>query len=194
MGVDVNTPEKPPRKTDTALHRAVTAIKGTREIVQLLLDNGANIEALGNCAKTPLHLAASWGFTERVELLLQRGACTDAVDHVGYSPLMCAARFGRADVVRIFLERGARFDCDCVFVAVRWGRLSVLEVLLEYGADVSAQQDEVTLLEAAHSAPWTNMDGVKIIMLLEKWEARQNLVRKWNAVLRFFWLRRMGRR
>lgn len=189
MGVDVNTAEKPPRKTDTALHRAVTAIQGTREIVQLLLDNGANIEAPGDGAKTPLHLAASWGFTERVELLLQRGAYIDVVDRAGYSPLEYAARFGHADVVRVFLERGASFDCDCVFVAVRWGRLSVLEVLLEYGADTGAQRGGETLLEAARAAPWTNLDKIRIVRLLEKWEARQNLVRRWNAILRFFWLR-----
>lgn len=56
----------------TPLHYA--AIWDKTECAELLLINGANIEAKDIDGATPLHLAAYWGSPNCVELLLQHGA------------------------------------------------------------------------------------------------------------------------
>jgi hypothetical protein len=55
----------------TALHRA--SEDGKTDLVQLLLERGADIEATENQAWTPLHTASNAGNTDVVQLLLDRG-------------------------------------------------------------------------------------------------------------------------
>lgn len=55
----------------TALHEA--ARLGRKELVQLLLDSGADPDPRSGYGLTPLALAAQMGHTEIMELLLQKG-------------------------------------------------------------------------------------------------------------------------
>ncbi len=56
-----------------------TAIKGHKEIVELLIDNGANVNPKGDeFGMTPLHKAASKGHREITELLIANGADVNA--------------------------------------------------------------------------------------------------------------------
>jgi ankyrin repeat protein len=88
----------------TPLHRA--AWKGYGPIVQLLLDNGANVEVAETAddgqGKTALHLAADAGHTHVASQLLAAGASVVAIATRFYgaaaasSPLHLAAAKGRA--------------------------------------------------------------------------------------------------
>ncbi|MBX7223850.1 MAG: ankyrin repeat domain-containing protein [Blastocatellia bacterium] len=55
-----------------ALHSA--AAEGYKEVVLLLLDNGADVNTVANFLNTPLSLAAKRGHTEIVRILIERGA------------------------------------------------------------------------------------------------------------------------
>jgi ankyrin repeat protein len=57
---------------DAALPLA--AAKGYTDVVKLLLERGANIEAMDNHGNTALFSAAALGRTEVVKLLLEKGA------------------------------------------------------------------------------------------------------------------------
>ena len=48
----------------------------------MLLENGANTEALSNDGRTPLHYASCCGYTEIVRILLDRGADIEATADV----------------------------------------------------------------------------------------------------------------
>ena len=92
----------------TALH--VAAAIGFRQGVQLLLANGANIEAMrGDNESTPLDTAVWNGHTDVVRLLLEKGANIEAIRTTGSgaTPLDSAACRGHTDVVRLLLEKGA---------------------------------------------------------------------------------------
>ncbi|EDO45485.1 predicted protein, partial [Nematostella vectensis] len=64
----------------TPLHIAV--VYGHWEIVKLLLDEGADVEAQTKNGYQPLHLAAQYGHKIIIEILLQRGAPPDALTSV----------------------------------------------------------------------------------------------------------------
>ncbi|KAL1421256.1 hypothetical protein MTO96_023232 [Rhipicephalus appendiculatus] len=60
--------------------------RGHLEIVELLLDKGADPEAKDEEGQTPLHYASSCGHLQVAELLLKRGAQRDTKDVDGQTP------------------------------------------------------------------------------------------------------------
>ena len=69
----------------TPLHEAAEA--GRTDIVQLLLDAGADVEASDKYGRTPLHTACEFGNTTTVQLLLEQGADPNARNKWDRTPL-----------------------------------------------------------------------------------------------------------
>ncbi|KAJ3113755.1 hypothetical protein HDU96_002935 [Phlyctochytrium bullatum] len=77
----------------------------TVEVVQVLLDHGANLEARNSNGLLAIHLAARDGHLKVLQMLLQRGANAGAVDlSDGCTALHFAAQFGHLDCIRVLLE------------------------------------------------------------------------------------------
>lgn len=128
----------------TGLHWA--AERGDVEIARLLLDAGADLEAVTRLgAYRPLHLAARGGHAAVVDLLLAAGAQTSGETDTGSAtPLHFAAASGSDAVVRTLLEHGAdpdaredRWGQTPLMFAAAGGRTSAALALLAGGADVS---------------------------------------------------------
>lgn len=91
----------------TPLHWA--AIDGRKDIVALLLANGAEIDAGTPQGATPLHLAAGSGRREAVEVLLKNGADLHRRDSNGRTPMARAQAGSHSDVVRLLRSFGAKY-------------------------------------------------------------------------------------
>ncbi len=94
----------------TAMHYASSY--GHKNIIEILLDSGANIHAYDAKKATPLHSAASGGYSDITRLLLDRGAVIDEKDEHGWTPFHKAARNGHVSVVRELLESGADINAQ----------------------------------------------------------------------------------
>ena len=70
----------------TVLHNAVSS-RGRKEIVELLINKGANVNSKDFFGVTPLHLAALGGNTEIAKILIENGANINAKNKEGESPL-----------------------------------------------------------------------------------------------------------
>jgi ankyrin repeat protein len=79
------------------------------ELVTLLLDRGANVNAQGGKYSTALQAAAASkrGSVEKVRLLLDRGANVNAQGGKYGSALQAALHHGHAEVAYLLLDRGA---------------------------------------------------------------------------------------
>ena len=73
----------------------------------LIVDQGADVNAVSRLGNTPLHLAADNGQLQIAELLLQRGAKVDVDNAVRSTPLVMAVQSEHAPVVKLLLEHGA---------------------------------------------------------------------------------------
>ena len=83
------------------------------DVVQLLLDNGANQEKADHRGSTPLQLAAKAGHKGVVQLLLNNGADPNRANIMGTTALHEAAgvhkKYNEAhkDIVKLLLDNGA---------------------------------------------------------------------------------------
>jgi ankyrin repeat protein len=128
----------------TALHWA--ARWDDLKTAELLLEAGADVNAIDELGATPLWVACSEVGPSMVEILLKAGASPNAALMSGETPLMAAAHVGNVGVVRSLVEAGG--DVNAVEsgrqqTALMWaaaeGHSDVIEVLLKAGANVHAR-------------------------------------------------------
>lgn len=88
---------------------AVAAENGHEEIVKLLLENHALVDAREAGGTTPLMWAST---ADIVELLLRAGADINAIDREGRAALHHAAKGSNSEVIQTLLENGAHIDAE----------------------------------------------------------------------------------
>ncbi len=142
-GGDVNVNEPQPDGA-TALHWAVH--RDDLEVTQLLLEAGANANAINDFGVMPMSLAATNRNASIVRTLLDAGANADAALLTGETVLMRAAHSGDLEVVESLLEHGADINASepvRLQTALMWalgeGHTNVARKLIEHGADIQAK-------------------------------------------------------
>ena len=139
-GADVNVAYGP--ALWTPLH--VATYSGKCDMMSMLIECGANIEAQDIQGATPLFKAYGNG----LEMLLEEGANVHAVNHMGITPLMMAACACKVDVVKMLLSYEADVDTkdnrgfESLAYAVRAADVKIVEMLLAHNADVDAKDNQ----------------------------------------------------
>lgn len=126
----------------TVLHWA--AEKGNAEIIRLLIERGADVNAPDRAKLTPLHMAAGIGALETVRHLLKAGADPNVRARDQQTPLHNACRGGNLEIAQALLAAGARLELKNeegntpLLVAAGHAYPTVVAALLAAGADVHA--------------------------------------------------------
>jgi ankyrin repeat protein len=118
----------------TALMRA--AARGHVEIMRLLIDRGADVNAQSDGNQTALLNAADMGQFDAVKLLLEKGADVKHVDFTGGTALYHAVEFGG--------NRGNKKG---------GGSVPIAKLLIEKGVDINATLGATKVLPEKSAAP-----------------------------------------
>jgi len=129
---------------NTALHEAAHA--GSPQIAAILLDAGANPNAVDNVGRTPLHHAIIWGILDLLKLLVENGGDINLKDGEGQTVLHMAASSGNNDILSWMLNSqvGSQIMVDsrdnngqtALFLAAKFDKRRGCLILLENGADL----------------------------------------------------------
>uniref|UniRef100_A0A3Q1K810 Ankyrin repeat and SOCS box protein 12 n=1 Tax=Anabas testudineus TaxID=64144 RepID=A0A3Q1K810_ANATE len=126
------------------------AALGHLRCLELLLENGAEIDSLDVKAQTPLFTAVSGKHLDCVVALLKAGADPNGSQYNNCSPVLTAAREGDADVLRELLRFGAELDVRSkvpdwasnasacrgpLYISAVYGHLDCFKLLLLHGAN-----------------------------------------------------------
>ncbi len=138
LGADPNTIDNDHR--GTPLHSA--AHFGYTEVVEILFNAGAEINALNDDNETPLHIALEYSNTEIAQLLLRLGAKANIKDIFGNIALHKAAHHYHIEIIRFLLANnfdiGVKNGAGNTPLHLAFMRHSkVAQFLLENGADIN---------------------------------------------------------
>jgi len=92
---------------NNALHHAAKAPGDNTSVVDILLQNGAEVNSKGWSIQTPLHCASKSNNPKVVNILLEKNAQVDARDASEWQPLHFAAAAGAKGCVECLLSAGA---------------------------------------------------------------------------------------
>ncbi|VDN14144.1 unnamed protein product [Dibothriocephalus latus] len=136
----------------TPLH--VAAKWGKADMVKLLIDRGANVNARTRDDLTPMHCASRSGSIDIVQILLSAGADHTLKTRNGLSPIHMAAQGDYANIVKLLLRCGSSPDeatldyLRPIHIAAHCGHVSVAQVLLENNCDVNSRALTFRLLSS----------------------------------------------
>ena len=129
----------------TALHSA----SEHTDVVQVLIDAGADIEAMNFEDRSPLQWACITGVLDVVKVLVRAGAGVCVTDSRGCACLAQASANGCTDIVRYLLclpevDVNLRNDDNKTALqrAVDMNRTDIVHLLIDAGADVNTQNNE----------------------------------------------------
>jgi ankyrin repeat protein len=160
--------------------------KECTEIVEVLLQHGADVNSSDERGRTALHFTASGEVRksikfrhcelhdsnvrgEIVRMLLSGGANVNVEADSDKTTLHAATEIGYVSVIEALLEYNADINCTTktgmtpLHIAAEYGRLDCVEVLLKFGANVDSK-DEIGRT-ALHSASVNGLENIVTALL-----------------------------
>ena len=119
---------------------------GRADLVDALIQNGADVKAVTKNKWTALHLASTNGHVDTVKRLIQNGADVNAIAEYHGTALCQAAKHGRTEVAKVLIQKGAdvnTVDKESKFTPLHLascnGYNDVAKLLIQNGAAVNAE-------------------------------------------------------
>lgn len=143
------------------------------EIMQLLIQNDADVNALDNNMVTPLISVASRGHLEAANLLIENGSNVHIESNeYNRTALFYAVLGGHKEVTELLLKNGAKFDINVgfgrtpLYYAITKGHAEIAELLIAGGADKNfVMNDGLSLLHLAIIS--NDIEIVKILLSMK---------------------------
>ncbi|SVC90659.1 uncharacterized protein METZ01_LOCUS343513, partial [marine metagenome] len=157
LAIDVNVDARDDVYEGTPLHFA--AFRGRKEVAELLINEGADVNAKNQAGATPLDKAIEKNRDETVNLLRKHGGKTaEKLPQAPDISIHEAVAEGNIEAVKQHLAAGTdvnakdRHKNTPLHAAAAWGQKEIAELLIANGADVNAKRfDGRTPLDEAVS-------------------------------------------
>lgn len=175
-GAKVNSRDKATQ--ETALECA--ARNGNREILQLLIRSGADVNLVDNVGQTALMQIGEQATSDIVWDLINAGAKVNLADHDGDTALTEAASSNDSDVVKTLLDAGAQVNQQnndgqtALMKAAENGNVNNVRLLIRAGADFNLRdKDGMTAMTYARAR-----NNATVIRLLHSYGAAEGTAKK----------------
>ncbi len=149
----------------------IAAEAGNKEIAELLISKGADIEAVGKYKFTALHAALVAKQSDFAGFLIKKGADVNALDAFGRTPLIWVPWFtDDVEIAWLLIEKGADVNfisiegAEAMELAVFSNRVGLIDLFLEKGAKLPDNEKDIrAYMEASSSSGNVNLFNEMVI-------------------------------
>ena len=127
----IRTKANPSKGKQSPLSLAIS--RGYGDIAEILIDAGADINALDESGNTPLTLSAGFEKLEIARSLIEKGADVNKKDSKGFSPLSIAIINQDYDMAQMLIAAGATTDRHLLYTAISNGLTDIALAMIEQG-------------------------------------------------------------
>ncbi|OTF83741.1 26S proteasome non-ATPase regulatory subunit 10-like protein [Euroglyphus maynei] len=127
----------------------IAASAGHKDIVEYLVNKGADIDAATVNGQRPLHYAASKGWIDICRYLVESGATINVCDRLKQTPLHRSVSRGHEDIVRYFLSLpGIQINVSDIMgntplhLACEEERETIIKLLIQSGANIDSENKD----------------------------------------------------
>jgi hypothetical protein len=131
------TPEEQQDLNDTLL--LLIKSKASKEAIDIIIEQGATVDAADQNGTTALMWAANKGHTESINALIAAGADLNVTNREGHTALMEAILYESTAIAIALINAGANVNADdntALMYAAQGGNTEVINALINAGADV----------------------------------------------------------
>ena len=144
----------------------VAAHSGYSEVIQTLINYGADVDTKSKYGETPLLKAIEGKHLETIRILKKNGAKVE-----GTYLRLAITPANKIDILKFLLENGANpnhidiLGRTPLFFAAKAGRPDMVTILMDHGANINLQDhhEETALMQLADNQP-EHVEGVKILL------------------------------
>jgi len=145
------------------------AIEGKLDVIKLLVEHGAKVDAVNSQGATAMHCAAEKGFTEMITYLLDHGAALNSQLTAGHTGVLLAASCGHPDAVKLLIDRGADISIPTTdgwtAIGLSYDNAEVTRLLMEAGANADRTNNTYTPLYLAAMYGYTEVGTLVYVAL-----------------------------
>jgi len=151
----------------TAMHEAIA--EGNEKVLSLMLQNGADPNALDGGERVPLLLAAGIEDSSIIKLLVEYGADLESRSKDGLSALHVAALEGSSEVCEFLVEEGMDVNATDkknwtpLHYAVWFDHLNCIEILLKAGANPNIE-DKARKTPTSMAKNFSDAETLKVLL------------------------------
>ncbi|GMH36922.1 hypothetical protein BSKO_04795 [Bryopsis sp. KO-2023] len=151
----------------TPLHAA--AEEGHVDVVEILLEAGAEIDAQNRAGGAALHSAVQKDHLEVVKVLVKAGATVDLKTDDGFTPLLMATFNVHLEVAEFLMESGADVNAkdsrgDTVLMsAAHFGGQMLVQLILDNGGEKDAQ-NTAGITAVGYAAFYGNDEAIEVLL------------------------------
>ncbi|CEJ87492.1 hypothetical protein VHEMI04432 [[Torrubiella] hemipterigena] len=162
----------------------LAAEAGSPVAVQILLEEGADVDYKDTEGSTALHWAVAEGHVETSRVLLSNGADPSSEDNYNNTPMHWTV--ANCSISRLLADYGADVNAknnvgqSTLLWSALAGRMDVVEILIELGADVN--QGDNNGFTALHAAAFTGHEPMTHLLLRTGADANSLDIDGWTAL------------
>ena len=126
----------------------ISASKGKFDLMKILINYGANVNASLKNGNSSLHFAVQKENFDMVKLLVDNNAIVDIQRNDGLTPLMGAANHNNLEIVKLLVNKGAKINSrkndgiTPLMFAAKNGNYEIVKYLVDNGARLDEKDSE----------------------------------------------------
>ncbi|MBE9178150.1 ankyrin repeat domain-containing protein [Oculatella sp. LEGE 06141] len=140
---------------------SLAARSGSRQVVEMLISSGADVNSLDESGKAPIHWAARGGYLDVMRCLAENGANLNLCSKDSYLALHYAIQCQNPEIVEFLLKKEVLVD---EYASVMLGRIDQIRAFINIGFNVNETYTKLNTYPIFDAIEFQHLNVVRLLI------------------------------